>query len=76
MQKIREKSVVIKSERCFGLKYGGKCGKKWYKEKEKCILEFRIEFSDPMLMTLDTTHGPNTKLLTKILKNAGKKGEK
>ena len=46
---------------------GGKCGKggKWYKERGKWILESRIEFSDPMLMTLDTPHGPNAKILKK-----------
>ena len=45
---------------------------KWYKERKKCIIKSRIEFPDPMLMTLDTPHGPNTKFLKKCLKNAGK----
>ena len=51
MQKIGEKSLVIKSEGFFGL--GGKCGKggKWYKERGKCIIKSRIEFPHPMLMT-------------------------
>ena len=47
-------------------------GRKWYKERGKWIIESRIEFPDPMFMTLDTPHGPNTKFLKKILKNAGK----
>ena len=29
-------------------------GGKWYKERGKWIIEFRIEFPDPMLMILDT----------------------
>ena len=33
----------------------------------------RIEFPDPMFMTLDTPHGPNDKFLKKFfLENAGK----
>ena len=28
-------------------------GGEWYKDRGKCIKKFRIEFSDPMLMTLD-----------------------
>ena len=32
----------------------------------KCIIEFRIEFPDPMLMTFDTPHEPNTKFLKKM----------
>ena len=47
-------------------------GRKWYKERGKWILESRIEFPDPMLMTLDTPHGPITKFLKKCPKNAGK----
>ena len=41
---------------------GRKCGKggKWYKDRGKWIIESRIEFPDPMLMTLDTPHGPNS----------------
>ena len=45
---------------------------KWYKERRKCNIRSRIELPDPMLMTLDTPHGPNTKFLKKFLKNAGK----
>ena len=47
-------------------------GRKWYKERGKCIIESRIEFPNTMLITLDTPHGLNTKLLKKCLKNAGK----
>ena len=47
-------------------------GRKWYKERGKCIIEARIEFPDPILMTLDTSHGPITKFLKKCPKNAGK----
>ena len=43
-------------------------GTKWYKERGNCIIESRIEFPDPILITLDTSHGP----ITKFLKNAGK----
>ena len=32
-------------------------GGKSYKERGKC--DSRIEFPDPILMTLDTPHGPN-----------------
>ena len=38
-------------------------GRKWYKERGKWIIESRIEFRDPMLMTLDTPHCPNAKFL-------------
>ena len=38
-------------------------GGKWYKERGKCIIESRIEFPDPMFMTLDTPHRPNAKFL-------------
>ena len=52
-------------------------GGKWYKERGKWIIESRIEFPDPILMTLDTPHGPNTKFLKKMTgkcrKNQGKK---
>ena len=41
----------------------------WYNYRVKCIKEFRIEFPDPMLMTLDTPHGPITKFLKKCGKN-------
>ena len=47
-------------------------GRKWYKERGKWIIESRIEFPDPMLMTLDTPHGPNAKFLKKWPENAGK----
>jgi len=47
-------------------------GRKWYKERGKCIIESRIEFPDLILMTLDTPHGPITKFLKKCPKNAGK----
>ena len=36
---------------------GGKCGKgvgKWYKERGKSLIESRIEFTDPILIILDT----------------------
>ena len=36
----------------------------------------KIKFLDPMLMTLDTPHGPITKFLKKCHKNAGKIREK
>ena len=52
---------------------GENAGKgEWYKERGKYIIKSRIEFSDQMLLTLDTPHGPNTKFLKKCLKNAGK----
>ena len=35
-------------------------------------IESRIEFPDPILMTLDTSHGPITKFLKKCGKNEGK----
>ena len=41
-------------------------GRKWYTERGKWILESRIEFYDPMLMTLNTPHGPNAKFLKKM----------
>ena len=67
MQKIRKKSLVIKSEGFFGLLEGENAGKggKWYKERGKWIIESRIEFPDPILMTLDTSYGPITKFLKK-----------
>ena len=37
-------------------------------KKRESFLESRIEFSAPMLMTLDTPHGPNKKLLKKCPK--------
>ena len=54
MQKIREKSLVIKSEGFFDLYEGENAGKggKWYKERGKWIIESRIEFPDPMFMIL------------------------
>ena len=53
MQKIKEKSLVIKSE---GFRGGGE----GYSDSGKCIIKSRIEFPDPMLITFDTPHGPNT----------------
>ena len=49
-------------------------GGEWYMERGKCNKESRIEFPDPILMTLDTPrpHEPNTTFLKKCLKNAGK----
>ena len=47
-------------------------GRNWYKERGKCIIESRIEFPEPILMTLDTSHGPITKFLKKRPENAGK----
>ena len=47
-------------------------GVKWYKERGKCIIESRIEFTIPQLVSLDTPQGPITKFLKKCLKNAGK----
>ena len=47
--------------------------RKWYKERGKLIIQSRIEFPDPMLMTLHTPHGPNAKFLKKI---TGKMREK
>ena len=44
-----------------------------YKEKGKCNIESRIEFTVPKLVSLDTPHGPITKFLKKSLENAGKK---
>ena len=78
MQKITKKSLVIKSEGIIDLlegENGGKCrkgGGEWYKDRGKCIKKSRIEFPDPMLMTLNTQHGPITKFLKKCPKNAGK----
>ena len=65
--KIREKSLAIKSEGFFGLRKGKmrERGRKWYKKRGKWILESRIEFPDPMLMTLDTPYCPYTKFLKK-----------
>ena len=74
------KSLVLKLEGFFGLQEGenagkrGKCekGGERYKDRGKCIKESRIEFPDPMLMTLETQLGPITKFLKKCPKNAGK----
>ena len=44
-------------------------GRKWYKERGKYNIESRIEFPDPMLMTLDTPHSPNEKFLKKCPEN-------
>ena len=43
-----------------------------YKEKGKCNIESRIEFTVSKLVSLDTPHGHITKFLKKCLKNAGK----
>ena len=49
MQKIREKSLVIKSEGLFGRLEGENAVTgKWYTERGKCIIESRIEFPDPI----------------------------
>ena len=48
-------------------------GRKWYKERGKWIIESRIEFPGPMLMTSDIPHGPNTKFLKKRTGKCGKK---
>ena len=43
------------------------------KIREKSLLiESRIEFPDPMLMTFDTPHGPNAKFLKKMTGKCGK----
>ena len=55
----------------FGGENAGKGGK-WYNERGKWIIQSRIGFSDPMLMTLDTTHGLNEKFLKKITGKCGK----
>ena len=47
-------------------------GRKWYKERGKCIIKSRIEFPDLILMTLDTPHGQITKFLKECPKNEGK----
>ena len=51
-----------------------KCGKRGglYKEKGKCNIKSRIEFTVPKLVSLDTPHGP----ITMILKNVRKMWEK
>ena len=71
MQKIREKSLEVKSVAFWRRKMRERGGK-WYKERGKWIIESRIEFPDPILMTLDPSHGPITKFLKKCPKNAGK----
>ena len=48
-------------------------GRKWYKERGKWIIESRIEFPDPILMTLDTSHGPNAKFLKKNVRKMREK---
>ena len=82
MQKIRDKSVLISSESFIGLFKRENLGKgegRVYGEGEM-ILEFRIDFPDPKLVTFDTPrpHGPNTKYLKmpmpkKISKNKVRK---
>ena len=41
------------------------------RERGKWIIESRIEFPDPMFISLDTPHGPNAKFLKKLSENAG-----
>ena len=72
MQKITETSLVIKASLAFRKGKMRERGRKWYKERGKWIIESRIEFPDPMLMTLDTPLGPNAKFLKKCPKNARK----
>ena len=67
MQKIREKSLVIKSEGVIGLLEGENAGK-----VGKCILESIIGFHDPKLVTFNTPHEPNTRFLKTCQKNEGK----
>ena len=75
MQKIREKSLVIKSERLIGLLKRENAGKGGglYKERRKCILMSRIEFPDPKLVK--TPHMDITKFLKKCPKMREKNGE-
>ena len=78
--KNQRKSLVLKLEGFFGLQEGENAGKRGkcekgggkYKDRGKCIKESRIEFPDPMLMTLETQLGPITKFLKKCPKKAGK----
>ena len=44
----------------------------WCKERRKCNIESKIEFTVTKLVTFHTPHGPNTKFLKKCLKNSGK----
>ena len=75
-KKNREKSLVIKSEGFISLLEVENAGKgERDSKKRESFLESRIEISAPMLMTLDTPHGPNKKLLKKCLKNALKMRE-
>ena len=68
-QKNREKSLVIKSEGFISLLEVENAGKgERDSKKRESFLESRIEISAPMLMTLDTPHGPNKKLLKKCPK--------
>ena len=65
MQQIRDKPLVIKSEVFIGLlerENAGRGGERVNGEGET-ILESRIDFFDPKLVTFDTSrpHGPNTK---------------
>ena len=43
-------------------------GEEWYKERGKCNIESRIEFTVPKLVSLDTPHGPIRKFLKNCLK--------
>jgi len=60
-------SMVFRRE-----KIGEKGRGKLYKEKGKCNIESRIEFTVPKLVSLETPHGP----ITKFLKNVRKRREK
>ena len=52
-------------------------GGELYKEKGKCNIESKIKFTIPKLMSLDTPHGPITKVLKKMTGKCGKnQGEK
>ena len=53
-------------------------GRKWYKERGKCIIESRIEFPYPILMTLDRgkisgkiSFSPLWVLIKKLDRNSG-----
>ena len=49
-------------------------GRKWYKERGKSIIESRIEFPDPLLMTLDRGKiilSPLWFLILKLDQNSG-----
>ena len=72
--KIRVKSLLIKSDGFFVLYEGENAGKmgEMVKERAKCNIESKIDFTVPKKVTSPTPHGPNTKFLKKCLKNARK----